>query len=152
MIETKIHCLQVLGKLTFTPVDPPLPFGTYVIQRVPAGTGNVTADPTGSLQIRRHVMPVDPNTIAQQANRWKVKQAVSQWHELAADAKLFWRKKASGRNISGFNAYLSACLKGAIATPPFNPPYVAPAHDAVNFNITGSYTAPAHNAANLDIV
>lgn len=151
MIEAKTHCLQVLGKLTFAPTDPVLPFGTYVIQRVPAGTGNVTASPDLSLQIRRHVMPADPNTLAQQANRWKVKQAVAQWHALDAAAKTVWRKTGSGRNISGFNAYLSACLRGSVATPPFNPPYVAPAHNAVDFNLSGSYTAPAFNAVNLDL-
>lgn len=151
MIEAKTHCLQVLGKLTFQPTDPPLPFGTYVIQRVPAGTGNVTADPTGSLQIRRHVVGIDPNTLAQQANRWRVKQAVAQWHQLDAETKVVWRKRGHGRNITGFNAYLSAALKGEIYTPPFDPGYTPPAGNAITLNLTSSYTAPAGNAITLNI-
>jgi hypothetical protein len=116
MTAELMHSLVVLGKLTFAPTDPVLPYGTYVIQRVEPGTGNVTADPTLSLQIRRHVMPVDPNTEAQQVNRNKVRLAVTAWHALGADDKARWRTIGSPRNITGFNAYLSAWLRGTLTS------------------------------------
>lgn len=112
------HSLIVLGKLTFAPTDPVLPFGTYVIQRVEPGTGNVTADPTLSLQIRRHVIPVDPNTPAQQSNRAKVRAAVASWHTLDATTKQAWKVRGAPRHITGFNAYLSDWLLNAAPVVP----------------------------------
>lgn len=144
------HCFQILGKLTFEPTDPPRPLDTYVIQRVPAGTGNVTSDPTGSLQIRRHVVGIDPNTPAQQANRAKVKAAVPMWHALTAEEKKAWRVKGEPRRISGFNAFLSAALRGLIDLPPASTPYAPPAGNAIALNLHNPYTPPAGDNINPD--
>lgn len=105
--------LGIIGKLTFAPTDPPRPLGTYIIQRVPPGTGNVTGSPDRSLQIRRHVVGIDPNTEAQQANRSKFATAVIVWHTLSQADKQAWAKKGQDRRMSGFNAFVSNALKTA---------------------------------------
>jgi hypothetical protein len=105
------HSLGVIGKLTFAPTDPPRPLATYVIQRVPPGTGNVMGSPDRSLQIRLHVVGENPNTPAQQANREKFAAGVVIWHTFDSDTKKEWTRRGHGRGISGFNAFMSQTMK-----------------------------------------
>lgn len=112
--------LLVLGKLTFEPSDPPRPAGTYVLQRVKAGLGNVASDPTGTLQVRLHVLPVDARSPAQLARRDRVRHANAAWHALTPAEVAYWKKRGASRHITGYNAYVSAWLRGEIAAPPFS--------------------------------
>lgn len=106
--------LQVLGKLTFEPSDPPRPLDTYVLQRVAPGLGNVASDPTASLQIRRHVIPADARSPAQLALRQRVQQANRGWRLLTLAERADWKKAGARRKIPGYNAYVSAWLKGEL--------------------------------------
>ena len=109
-----VPSITVLGKLTFEPTDPPRPLGTYVLQRVKPGLGNIESDPTRSLQLRLHAPRVDKNSAAQQARRARVAGAVADWHALDAPTKAEWRDRAKPRRITGFNAFVSAWLTGAL--------------------------------------
>jgi hypothetical protein len=113
-----VPALQVLGKLTFEPTDPPRPPGAYVLQRVAPGRGNVAADPTGSLQVRRYVLGTNPRTPAQLALRARVRQGNVAWHALTPTEKADWTPKGAGRRITGYNAFISAWLLGLLSGPP----------------------------------
>lgn len=106
--------ISVLGKLTFAPTDPPRPLGTYVVQRVKPGLGNIVSDPTRTLQIRAHAPRIDKNSAAQQSRRTRVAGAVLAWHALDPAARAYWKERAKARRITGFNAYVSAWLTAEI--------------------------------------
>jgi hypothetical protein len=107
--------LQVLGKLTFEPDDPPRPLGTYVLQRVAPGLGNVASDPTGSLQLRAHTIGTDAKSPAQLAMRARVQAANAAWRDLDQAARDQWKARGQSRRITGYNAYVSAWLKGELS-------------------------------------
>jgi hypothetical protein len=102
--------VEFLGKLTFDPDDPDYPPGTYVVQRVAPGVGNVMADPARHLQVRRWVIPRDPQTAAQLYRRDLMRQAVAMWHVLSEEEQHAFEADASARGISRFNAFISAYL------------------------------------------
>lgn len=170
MTKPNAPAVQVLGKLSFEPSDPPRPPGVYVLQRVKPGLGNVLSDPTGTLQVRLHVKPTDARSPAQLARRAKVQQAVAAWRQLLPEDIAFWKKAGAARQITGFNAYVSAWLTGQLAPPagpaaahgtrpvlhpaaPYTPPPGAlPSHGTHGRMFTSRpayhnpFTAPAHSA------
>jgi hypothetical protein len=107
--------LLVLGKLTFEPDDPPRPLGTYVLQRVAPGLGNVQSDPTGTLQLRVHTTGTDAKSPAQLAMRARVVAANAAWRALDATSRDQWKQRGASRSITGYNAYVSAWLKGELS-------------------------------------
>jgi hypothetical protein len=103
--------IQVRGTLTFAPDDPPRPLDRYVVQRVRAGLGNVGADPTLQTQIRRHVIPLDPQTAPQLARRALFTAAVLAWHALPPADRAYWRDRGAKHGLPGFNAFISFYLR-----------------------------------------
>lgn len=53
--------------------------------------------------IRSRVTPANPNTVAQQNQRNKLKYSVFQWQQLATDIKTRWNEYASPYSRSGYN-------------------------------------------------
>lgn len=103
--------LSITGTLSFCPTNPPRPCGKYVYQRVAPGLGNVEGVPLDNLQLRAYVIPADPKTPAQLARRNLFSLAVSGWHSLTEEQRWAWRDAGARRNISSFNAYISAYLR-----------------------------------------
>lgn len=103
--------LQIAGKITLTEAAPGRPAGTYVYQRTAPGLGNIPADPRKALQLRRHVIPTDPATPAQQQRRATLAAAVQAWHDLTPTARQAWAPQAKEAGLSIYNAFLSDYLK-----------------------------------------
>ena len=78
---------SIKGKLSLTPADPPRPAGRYVFQRVRAGLGNITSEPARNMQLRAHVIPIDPKTPAQLSRRSLFAQAVLAWQSATPEQK-----------------------------------------------------------------
>ena len=103
--------LLITKTLTFKPDDPALPFGKYVFQRVAPGKGNLPDRKALDLQLRRHVIPIDPMTPAQIARRDLFRAAVARWRAPMGDDLDRWELIAQKRSIPLFNACLSDILK-----------------------------------------
>lgn len=103
--------LLITKTLTFKPDDPLLPFGKYVFQRVRPGFGNLPDRPRLDLQLRRHVVPTDPKTVAQMARRALFAAAVARWRAPMAGDLDRWSNDAQNRAIPVFNAALSDVLR-----------------------------------------
>ncbi len=102
--------LLITKTLTFKPDDPTLPLGKYVFQRVRPGLGNLPDRPHLDLQLRRHVIPTDPQTIAQIARRDLFRAAVARWRAPLPGDLDRWKTTAQNRSIPVFNAALSDVL------------------------------------------
>jgi hypothetical protein len=96
--------------LTFQPDDPPRPLGKYVYQRVAPGKGNVTARPAKDLQLRAHVIPIDPHTPNQVARRLLLAAAVARWHATPLQEREQWRPLANARALTLYMASISDTL------------------------------------------
>ena len=105
-----MKALLITKTLTFTPDDPPRPFGKYVFQRVKPGLGNISGRSGLDLQLRAHVIPLDPKTPAQLARRALFAAAVGRWRSPLAGDMERWEKTAQNRSIPVFNAALSDVL------------------------------------------
>ena len=103
--------LLITKTLTFKPDNPLLPHGKYVFQRVAPGKGNLPDRPALDLQLRRHVIPLDPMTPAQIARRDLFRAAVARWRSPIGDDMDRWHLIARRRSIPLFNACLSDILK-----------------------------------------
>lgn len=103
--------LTITKTLTFEPEELGLPFGKYVFQRVAPGRGNVPGRPRADLQLRRHVIPADPETPAQIARRDLFRAAVERWHARTPSDLDHWKQTAHKKRIPLFNACLSDTLK-----------------------------------------
>ncbi len=101
----------IRGTVAICPIDPPKPCGKYVYQRVQPGKGNVAADPSKALQLRRYVIPFDPRTPAQIARRARLAAGVATWHALSAEQKKAWSAEGKRRQIGAYCAFLSAFLR-----------------------------------------
>lgn len=106
--------MTITKTLTFQPTNPPRPHGKYVFQRVAPGRGNVAGRPAWDLQLRAHVIPIDPMTPAQIARRDHFRAAVALWHASTNQDKEQWKKTAQNRSIPVFNACLSDLLRNYI--------------------------------------
>ena len=112
---TKI-ALNPRGKITFTPTDPPGPFGTYVYQGVEPGLGNVTNDPRARLQLRRRVIPTDPKTPPQLLNRQRWSEAMTAYNALPPLEKTALETTARPLKISGSNLWVKTWFATAPPT------------------------------------
>jgi len=54
--------------------------------------------------------PKNPRTVAQQANRGKMTNAVAAWQDLTDEQKQNYNRKARGMQMSGYNLYLKNYL------------------------------------------
>lgn len=103
--------LAVRGKICFDPEEPDRPPGCYVYQRTAPGKGNIPTDPQRALQLRAWVIPFDPHTPAQVAQRATMRDGVAAWQALTPEAKAAWRAAGLARNLPAYNAFLSAYMK-----------------------------------------
>jgi len=75
--------------------------------------------------VRQYVVPANPNTGAQQAQRARMTAGVDEWHATAFTAKdkTAWDKLAStlAKIMSGFNTYIREHIAAAIATWTWEP-------------------------------
>jgi len=115
LIETlKMTNLLITGTLTI-PAGPDNPVAQkFVFQ----GASNVNANyftATGQpRKVRRHVIPRDPKTLSQLVRRAHMAAGVAQWQQLPVSSKATWRIAGEQRNLTSFQAFISAWLK----TPP----------------------------------
>lgn len=116
LIVTDPHklTLDVRGKLYFDPDGPDRGPGHYVYQRTRPGWGNIPEDKSGRLQLRRWVMPADPRTPAQLAQRARMTAGVAEWHALTPEARAAWKATGKARGIPAYNAFLSAYMRDNI--------------------------------------
>jgi len=70
----------------------------------------------GGQRIRRYVIPYNPRTPAQQANRTKFAQAVSAALSLDIDARLYWEKIGVRKKepLPWWNTFISAYMKDLV--------------------------------------
>lgn len=67
-----------------------------------------TRDPSGKpVQIRRHIVPHDPKTSTQLAQRDKMRQAVAAWHAADSAARASAKTTARTKNITLYMAFVS---------------------------------------------
>lgn len=111
MADPHAITLDVRGKLCFDPEQPDRPPGCYVYQRTAPGKGNIPTDPARALQLRAWVIPYDPRTPAQLAQRATMRAAVTAWQALPPPAREQWRDAGKNRGIPAYNAFLSAYMK-----------------------------------------
>lgn len=103
--------LEIRGTLTLTDPGPGRAPGRYVFQKTAPGHGNDPTDPTRSRQIRRHVIPTDPQTALQLDRRAAFAAAVAAWHALPAQVRDEYRARASKASRTAYNLFLSETLK-----------------------------------------
>lgn len=103
--------LLITGTLQEPDPDHPGQTVRVVYQRVAPGLGNIADHPAGALQRRAHVIPYDPKTPAQVARRQRFAAAVAAWRALDPENRSDWTAAARSRNITPFNAFVSAYMK-----------------------------------------
>lgn len=55
-------------------------------------------------------VPTNPQTVPQQANRQKMTNGVAAWQALTDEQKAVYNENAKGKNLSGYNLFLSEYL------------------------------------------
>lgn len=98
----------VSGTINLTPTNPPRPAGRYVFQRVAPGLGNVAGAPNDALQLRRHVVPLDPKTLTQRARRAVMRWAVYKYRQASAAVRAAAQPHADRKKITLFNGWISS--------------------------------------------
>lgn len=83
--------------------DPLLPavWSLMVLQRVAPGRGNVINYSKNALQLRRHVIPRDPRTPKQQAQRARFRAAQLAWYAQDLTSRAAWSKNGASFALSG---------------------------------------------------
>ncbi len=111
-----LHRLSLLprGTLTFQREGDPGPL-KWVYQRVGKNFGNVPTRKKYDLQLRRHVVPLDPKTPAQLTQRGRMAAAVADWRLLtAADRTAYNRRASRSYRMTGFNLYIREHIKKSL--------------------------------------
>lgn len=80
--------------------------GNQVYQRVGKGRGNLDAPGRHGLQLRRHVIPTNYRTEAQQQNRRRLAAATAAWQALTMDEWNTWNNRSKKSKRSGFNLFV----------------------------------------------
>jgi hypothetical protein len=111
MAVKKTPYIRLAGTLSGVPFGTSLPDGKYVYQSVAPGLGNVEWDDTRTLQCRAHVVPTNPQTEAQQANRAKFAQALAAWQALSIEQRAAWQKIASRAGRRAYDIFMSDWLE-----------------------------------------
>lgn len=107
-------CLLPRGTLTFQREGDAL-VSKWVFQRVAKGLGNIPTRKKYDLQLRRHVIGLNPQTVPQQAQRNRMTVAVAAWQVLTQAEKDHYNARASrGYRLSGYNLFLSEHIKKSL--------------------------------------
>jgi hypothetical protein len=107
---SRLFSLRATGSLNMDPDDPARPPGRYVLQRVAPGLGNIQDDPRRATQLRSHVVPRDPQTPRQLAQRATMRNGVLAWHMLPPADVIYWNEQAALRRTAPMNAFLTYYL------------------------------------------
>lgn len=83
----------------------------WVYQRVLKGCGNIPTRHPRDMQLRRHVIPDDPQTTAQLARRAVFAAAVAAWHALTPAERQAWAEQGKPRALPGYNWFISHYLR-----------------------------------------
>lgn len=87
----------------------------WVYQRVGKGFGNIPMRKPYDLQMRRHVIGLNPQTVPQQAQRNRLTVAVVAWQALTLEEKDVYNKRGvRGYQLSGYNLFLREHIKKSI--------------------------------------
>lgn len=86
----------------------------WVYQLTAAPFGNLGLKGRRHYQMRRHVIPFDPQSATQLAQRNKLRQATLSWQALPQAQKDLWRSRASKRPITGYQLYISRHMRGGV--------------------------------------
>ena len=65
----------------------------------------------GTQCVRRHVVPRNPDTVAQKLVRTGFRDAVHAWQVLPDSEKVQWNRKARYKNSTGYNMFVSNYMK-----------------------------------------
>lgn len=107
-------CILPRGTLTFQREGDPGVL-KWVFQRVGKGFGNIPMRKKYDLQLRRHVVGLNPQTVPQQAQRNRMTVAVAAWQALSQSEKGHYNARASkGYQLSGYNLFLREHIKKSI--------------------------------------
>lgn len=131
--------------------------GRYVLQRTAKGAGNLPQNTRHDMQLRRRVIPHDPRTPAQLANRVRIAAATSAWRQMSDEQRGEFRERAKKLYMTGFNLHIreftrSHPIEDYIGLEPGGEDYTPPAGNALHFDWTGTaaYTAPAGNTLHFN--
>lgn len=107
MATTKYPWLDARGSLNWTDYINTGEVRRVVFQATGARGSNLTSPLGKPRQVRRHVIPKDPRTPAQIAQRNQLKQAMLAWQALTEPEKQTWRNKAKGQPLTGCMLFVS---------------------------------------------
>lgn len=110
-MKIKTEVLDIRGTVTECPPVTQATCEKVVYQKVRAGLGNISNGGRFDRQRRRYVIPADPHTPAQLARRAKFANAIATWKTMSDEQRKAWKPQAKSRNISSFNAFISAYLR-----------------------------------------
>lgn len=122
MTAKMLHEVSILplGKITMLKTGDTAP-QQWVYQRTHKKKGNLGTRGQYGLQIRRRVIPVDPQTMEQLKRRFKFADAVAAWQALDETTKQQWRRAARSTKRSGYAHFLSAYMtyegEGIVSMP-----------------------------------
>lgn len=81
-----------------------------IAQRTAPGKGNVPEMRHQNQQIRAHVIPIDPKTPAQIAQRNRMRAAMTAWTSLTEPERELWRSAARSAQMGGINLFVREYL------------------------------------------
>jgi len=108
--------------------------------------GLVAASWKGRQYVRRHVIPANPNTAAQQAVRNSLARCVLLWRSLAAFTKAWLDSYGADYRMSGYNVFMSK--NRALEQVPSN---LKPVPDNPHVPVPSDFTAATGAGASGDI-
>ena len=111
-VDLHLLCLLPIGVITQQRLGDLVPT-KYVYQRTGKFFGNIPLRGNRDLQIRRHVIGLNPQTPAQTARRVIFADAVTAWGLLSQAEKDVYNRRARPRKYSGWNLFISDFLKAA---------------------------------------
>jgi hypothetical protein len=105
--------IEIAGTITEPAANPAQPPERWVYQRTYPGLGNIPGDPTRSRQRRRHVVPADPRTPAQLAQRARLAAASAAWRDLPDHDRQLWIAAAKSSQLTACQLYIRHHMRSA---------------------------------------
>ena len=103
--------LVALGKIRIRDSVDPINGRNYVYQRVKPGLGNVECVKKDNLQLRLNPPQFDPQTPGQLAQRQKLIDANTAWHQLSPEERRLWDYGHNPKNLPGYHWFLSCMMR-----------------------------------------
>lgn len=105
------HSISLRGTITECTLTTTPSCEKVVYQKTAPGFGNLPGDGSYNYQRRKHVVPINPNTAAQQMRRSRFALAVQAWQTMSPADKTAWRDAGRNRGLPAYQTFLSAFLK-----------------------------------------